>query len=406
MERSKIALFVDVENLTQWIKRGGPETLISELASTGQLIVRRAYGNWGNTSIQHFQGDLNRLGFELIHNFHPISKKNSSDIQLTIDVMDHALRLQDVQWFVLATGDSDFSPLFRRLREMGKDVIGVGPRSPLSESVKTSCSKFIYTNLHDAGDTDNAKAIRSAIDDAMDMLESILKSNQGPQPLAAVKSQILNIDSAFSEKALGFSSFMEFIKSNEHIHVAQEGKNAAWTCQLKLSETRETDSAAAMPHEPLEKQYERLLRRKQWRPVSATALKATHQKLTQLERPTKQNLIQAILDEPGSTITQTDINKALIILMKAGLTRTQADESGSGEKLLSLVKHTDSYLLDVDIALLSRLLSSGQEQNVTLDKDALRDFLYGKYDNSTFEDLIQRARARATDSLGTAPPEL
>ncbi|HHJ4328596.1 TPA: NYN domain-containing protein, partial [Klebsiella pneumoniae] len=232
MERSKIALFVDVENLTQWIKQGGPEALIAELAATGQLIVRRAYGNWCTAAIQGFQSELNRLGFELIHNFHPISKKNSSDIQLTIDVMDHALRLQDVQWFVLATGDSDFSPLFRRLREMGKDVIGVGPRSPLSESVKTSCSKYIYTNLNAGNPGDSPKAIRSAIDDAMDMLERILQADDGPQPLAAVKSKILNIDSAFSEKALGFASFMEFVRANERVHVAQEGKNAAWTCQL------------------------------------------------------------------------------------------------------------------------------------------------------------------------------
>ena len=56
------------------------------------------------------------LGFELIHNYHPVSGKNSTDIQLTIDAMEYAMRLNDVNWFVLATGDSDFSPLFRRLR--------------------------------------------------------------------------------------------------------------------------------------------------------------------------------------------------------------------------------------------------------------------------------------------------
>ena len=148
MERTKIAVFVDVENLTQWIKYGGPEELLSELSSIGQIIVRRAYGNWANQHLQSFQGELNRQGFELIHNFHPVSGKNSSDIQLTIDVIEHALRLTDVEWFVLATGDSDFSPLFRRLREMGKEVIGTGPRSPLSESVKTSCSKLICFSIY------------------------------------------------------------------------------------------------------------------------------------------------------------------------------------------------------------------------------------------------------------------
>jgi len=110
--------------LTQWVKDDGAEKLLSELSPTGQIIVRRAYGNWTNPGLLNFQGNLNRSGFELIHNYHPISGKNSSDIQLTIDVIEYALRLNDVEWFVLATGDSDFSPLFRRLREIGKEVIG------------------------------------------------------------------------------------------------------------------------------------------------------------------------------------------------------------------------------------------------------------------------------------------
>ena len=88
MERTKIAVFVDAENLTQWIKNGGPEILLSELSGIGQIIVRRAYGKWTNQNLQSFQGELNRQGFELIHNYHPVSGKNSSDIQLTVDVME------------------------------------------------------------------------------------------------------------------------------------------------------------------------------------------------------------------------------------------------------------------------------------------------------------------------------
>lgn len=44
------------------------------------------------------------------------------------------------------TGDSDFSPVFRRLRELGKGVVGVGPTSVLSTSVALSCHDFIFTD--------------------------------------------------------------------------------------------------------------------------------------------------------------------------------------------------------------------------------------------------------------------
>jgi len=43
MKSSKIAIFIDVENLTQWVKEDGPEKLLAKLSSTGQIIVRRAF---------------------------------------------------------------------------------------------------------------------------------------------------------------------------------------------------------------------------------------------------------------------------------------------------------------------------------------------------------------------------
>lgn len=100
MEKSKIAVFIDVENLTQWVKNDGTERLMADISTIGQVIVRRAYGVWSKPGISNFQAPLNRLGFELIHSFHPVSGKNSADIQLTVDVMEHALRLTDVDWFV------------------------------------------------------------------------------------------------------------------------------------------------------------------------------------------------------------------------------------------------------------------------------------------------------------------
>lgn len=47
---------------------------------------------------------------------------------------------------LLATGDSDFGPVFRRLRELGKGVVGVGPSSVLSSSVQLSCHQFVFTD--------------------------------------------------------------------------------------------------------------------------------------------------------------------------------------------------------------------------------------------------------------------
>jgi hypothetical protein len=48
MNKEKLAVFIDAENLTSWIKDDGPAKLLEDLSSTGQVIVRRAYGKWTN----------------------------------------------------------------------------------------------------------------------------------------------------------------------------------------------------------------------------------------------------------------------------------------------------------------------------------------------------------------------
>jgi hypothetical protein len=42
MKASRVAVFVDAENLTQWIKQGGLETLLEDLSSIGAVVVRKA----------------------------------------------------------------------------------------------------------------------------------------------------------------------------------------------------------------------------------------------------------------------------------------------------------------------------------------------------------------------------
>ncbi|MCC6075452.1 NYN domain-containing protein [Pseudomonas sp. GCM10022188] len=386
MDRSKIALFIDVENLTHWLKNNGPDLLITELSAIGQLIVRRAYGNWGNPCVQGFQSELNRLGFELIHNFHPVSKKNSSDIQLTIDVIDYAHNLPGIQWFVLATGDSDFSPLFRKLREMGKEVIGVGPKSPLSESVKTSCSKYIYTNAEQAT---SKKELRSNTDDAMDLAEKILRAADQTLPLSTLKNGMLSVDSAFNERDLGYRSFIEFLKAIDSIEVAQDGKNKSWTATLKNSdltaETREEN-----PQDALVKVYERLLRRKQWRLVSSKALNEVYQITRTYPNQSKERIAEEI-QKRSETITSVEINKALTILVRSRVLKISGF-SESGEKLWQIDQDLD-LARTVDVAMLSRLFSACRENHTKIDKLSLRDLLYGKYDNAVLEPLIEQASA-------------
>jgi len=390
LAKSKVAIFIDVENLTHWVKDDGPERLMADISSIGQVIVRRAYGVWSKPGIVNFQAPLNRLGFELIHSLHPVSGKNSADIQLTVDVMEHALRLQDVEWFVLATGDSDFSPLFRRLREMGKEVIGVGPRSPLSESVKSSCSRYIHTDPI----ADNTRELE--FDDAAEVVESILSASAEPLQLTVLKQGLLNVNSAFNEKAMGFSSFSAFLKSIDTVslHLA-EGSQTLWMAELEmpgaLQQARDDFESASR------ERYQALLRKKKWINVPIDLLEVVYKKLCKMPAVDKQEMIERLVvnvsrSRPG--VTASDIRKAVTLLFKAQMFNF-TDDTLHDTKVMSL-KQDPKYLEKIDTALIQRLYAACGEDGVAVDPEVIRTLLYRTYEPNELKRLLVRI-ARASD---------
>ena len=54
------------------------------------------------------------------------SRKNAADIKMVVDALEVAFERSYISTFVLCTGDSDFTPLVHKLRELNKRVIGVG----------------------------------------------------------------------------------------------------------------------------------------------------------------------------------------------------------------------------------------------------------------------------------------
>jgi hypothetical protein len=389
MKSSKIAIFIDVENLTQWVKEDGPEKLLSELSSTGQIIVRRAYGNWTNQNLFNFQGNLNRSGFELIHNYHPISGKNSSDIQLTIDVMEYALRLNDVDWFVLATGDSDFSPLFRRLREIGKDVIGVGPRSALSESVKTSCSRYIYTDI-------TQETIKLALDDAIDLVEKALKTFEEPAPYSSLKSVMINIDSAFDEKALGFKSFSEFLKSIDSIELVRSDDAKTWLAAPKLSKIDNNDSLKIEKDEQQittnqVESYQKLLKEKNWSSIPGDYLSKIYNVLITLPPLPRNELTEVVIGKlEDNKITSTDVKRAISIFMKSKLFYLPSNVDKTIDKNCWQLEKNRTFIQHIDISLLARLASGCIEHDIELNPEIAAKCLYGSYKKEKLKNLIDQ----------------
>ncbi|MGI8948210.1 MAG: NYN domain-containing protein [Ornithinimicrobium sp.] len=152
-DEDRIALFLDYENLALGARDhlGGAFDLkpVSDaLAERGRVVVRRAYADWS-----YFDEDrrmLTRSHVELIEMPQRMgaSRKNAADIKMAVDAIELAFVRDYVSTFVICTGDSDFTPLVHKLRELNKRVIGVGVRDSTSKMLPPSCDEFLfYDNL-------------------------------------------------------------------------------------------------------------------------------------------------------------------------------------------------------------------------------------------------------------------
>jgi len=165
-DEERIALFLDYENLaigTREHLRGIPFTLrpvLDALAERGRVIARKAYADWS-----YFDEDrrmLTRSHVELIEIPQRMgaSRKNAADIKLSVDALEMAFERDYVTTFVICTGDSDFTPLVHKLRELNKRVIGVGIRDSTSALLPPACDEFLFYDTLEGVDVPVASAAR------------------------------------------------------------------------------------------------------------------------------------------------------------------------------------------------------------------------------------------------------
>lgn len=401
MNASKIAIFVDVENLTHWVKHSGPDDLLNELKSQGNTTVRKAYGNWSQASISSLQVSLDRLGFDLVHSFHPISGKNSADIQFTIDVVECAINQPDIDCFILATGDSDFSPLFRKLRNMGKNVIGVGPKSPLSKSVESSCSRYIFTD----------KSIRSnrltssGYNKAVALARNTLRSLNGYARCAELKKRMLEIDPKFDEKKHGFTTFRRFLERISAIKLTpvSGSSDVMAYIQIKTEQTaipnRTAPLAPVVKPQLLESKestrdmYKRFLHACEWQIVPKHQLIRAYHLVATLSPMPRSDMEYQVANDLVRELNIKTVRDSIAVLINSGLLdlTLEVDEAGNDHKLLSLVKQAD-FLRDIDFSMLTRLLERLEESQQEIDQKVIEQLLYNKYTENELSRLIADAR--------------
>ena len=117
--------------------------MLERLLDKGKLLVKKAYADWSRYS--DYKRSFHEAAIELIEvPQKSIGGKNSADIRLVVDAMDMSFQKEHVNCFVIASGDSDFSPLVSKLKENNKYVIGLGVKNSTSDLLIENCDEFIF----------------------------------------------------------------------------------------------------------------------------------------------------------------------------------------------------------------------------------------------------------------------
>src|SRR5437764_15424347 len=144
----KIALFIDFENIAIGVteakyKKFEVSLLLERILEKGKIVAKRAYCDWDK--FPDYKRELHEAAIELIEiPARSYSGKNSADIRLAVDAMAMSYSKEHIDVFVIASGDSDFSPLVSKLKENDKFVIGIGLKNSSSDLLIDNCDEFIF----------------------------------------------------------------------------------------------------------------------------------------------------------------------------------------------------------------------------------------------------------------------
>jgi uncharacterized LabA/DUF88 family protein len=225
--RLKIAVFVDFDNIEIGVKTtlNTPfdiGVVLEAIKERGEVVTKIAYSDWKRAG--DYSRQLSQHAIRMVQrNLTPGGDKNGADINLALDALEMAFTHDHINAFVIVGGDSDFITLVEKLKQYDKKVFVVGGRQFTSLVMQKNCHEFIaYENIvgtrRPAGTgrtRPGAPAAAADLDKALPIVKRALKvlSDREVTPqLGLLKSTLLQLDSTFSERDYGASTFRDFIE--------------------------------------------------------------------------------------------------------------------------------------------------------------------------------------------------
>jgi uncharacterized LabA/DUF88 family protein len=248
--------------------------IIDFASSFGTLVLTRAYADWSAAVNAAYRDQLVGRAVDLVQLFPAAAyAKNGADIRLAVDAVEDMFRLPDLTHVVIVAGDSDYIALAQRCKRLGRYVVGIGVAGSTSRSLGAACDELVTydalpgvprpSRATDEPQGEERRGTRRsgrrsskrppAVDEplpeaevdvqadeedeedpqgaATDLLQRALRLGQEKDDAdwlhnSAVKTQMKRMDPSFSERALGYRSFSDFLRSRGDLVELDESSTA------------------------------------------------------------------------------------------------------------------------------------------------------------------------------------
>jgi uncharacterized protein (TIGR00288 family) len=262
-QKLKIAVFIDFDNIEIGVKSTlhrefDVAAVLDALKERGEIVTKFAYANWGRQ--ESATRALSEHAVQMVQRDpSPRGDKNGADINLALDALEMAFTHDHINAFCIVSGDSDFIALVNKLKQYDKRIFVVGGRAFTSIILQKNCHEFIaYESViderpprqshhqqqsqpqpqqdrppqpHDRPQQDRPPQDRPPqqqqqqrpqnrrqtldLTQAMPLVEralSVLERREVRPQLGLLKSTMLQLDSAFNERAYGAGNFTDFVE--------------------------------------------------------------------------------------------------------------------------------------------------------------------------------------------------
>lgn len=185
----RFAILIDADNISdRYIK-----IILDETANNGVATYKRIYGDWTSQRLASWKNVLLENSIIPMQQYSYTIGKSSTDSAMIIDAMD-ILYSGNVDGFCIVSSDSDFTRLAARLREAGKQVIGMGEEKTPQPFI-SACNQFkyldlLYSNQQNKEKEEAAEAAAAAAGAAQESAEAYTEAG-GQEPVKQKSERVV-----------------------------------------------------------------------------------------------------------------------------------------------------------------------------------------------------------------------